>query len=163
MRFTLAAAISIGLLSAPPAWAQQPADPATMELAKSVVAKTQGDKAALLGAVTEPMIAHFSSMTLLDRNRSEIIVREAIIPVLEEDYDGMLAIVARAFVEAFSREDLQAIADFYDTPAGKRLSAAQPALAKAYVNGLAEWQTAAAPKIQRRVEEAVQRHGWRNK
>lgn len=58
------------------------------------------------------------------------------------------------------KDDLQAIAAFYATPAGKHLAAAQPQLAQIQLSGMQQWMQGVMPEMQGKLTNAIQDHGW---
>jgi hypothetical protein len=160
-----AALLAISLAVSSTAFAQSaaPADPATLSAARDVVARMQGDRAAVLQAMSAPMAGMLAQMGIKEPDRAQVIVSEVIVPTLSAHYDELLDVQARAFAGALSASDLQAVAAFFATPAGRNFSAAQPKLAQAQMNGMTQWMGKLAPELQTKIAEAAQKHGWTGK
>jgi uncharacterized protein len=158
MRRTVLASILLGL-SVLPAAAQAP-DAATLQAAKTVVAKMQGDRTAALAAMSGPMVGMIQQMGVRETDRAQVLVQEVIIPVMTAHYDELLDIQARSYAGALSRPDLDAVAAFYDTPAGRNFAAAQPKLAQAQLTGMTQWMGTIAPEMQTKLSQAMQARGW---
>ncbi len=91
----------------------------------------QGDRTALLNAIATPMVGMMQQIGIKQQDQAQTLVQEVVMPTLTAHYDELLDIQARSFAAALGKDDLQAIAAFYATPAGKRLVTAQPQLAQA--------------------------------
>lgn len=143
--------------SSPPAAAP---DPATLKAAREVVAQMQGDRTALLNAVAAPMVGMMQQIGIKQQDQAQVLVQEVVLPTLTAHYDELLDIQARSFAVALGKDDLQAIATFYASPAGKRLVAAQPQLAQAQMAGTQQWMQSVMPEIQGKLTKAIQAHGW---
>jgi hypothetical protein len=57
-------------------------------------------------------------------------------------------------------DDLKAAIAFYESPTGQRLLLAQPQLAKAKLNALAQWMQEVKPEMQKRIAETMKVPGW---
>ena len=151
---------------AAPARAQAPAvpqvtlDPARLAAAKAVVARAQGDRDTTLQAMTAPMTAMVQQMGLKQPDRAKVLVQEVIMPILSSHYDELLNLQATAFAAVLSKEDLVAIAAFYDTPAGRNMAKAQPQLAQAQLTGMQHWIGSLAGEMQTKLQATAEAHGW---
>ena len=157
-RTSLALGLALGL-SVCPALAQAP-DAATLQAAKTVVAKMQGDRTAALAAMSGPMVGMVQQMGVREADRAGVLVQEVILPVMTAHYDELLDIQARSYAGALSRADLTAVGAFYDTPAGRNFAAAQPRLAQAQLTGITQWMGTIAPEMQTKLTQAMQSRGW---
>ena len=156
-------ALALGVVLSVSAAAQQPAatpDPITLKAARDVVAKMQGDRSAVLGSVSGPMIGLIQQLGVREQERAQALVQEVVLPTLTERLDELLDIQARTFASVLGTADLQAIASFYDTPAGRNLVAAQPRLAQAQVTGITQWLTGLMPGLQAKLAQTIQARGW---
>jgi hypothetical protein len=135
-------------------------DPATLKAAREVVAQMQGDRTALLSAIAAPMIGMMQQIGIKQQDQAQVLVQEVVMPTLTAHYDELLDIQARSFASALGKDDLQAIATFYASPAGKRLVVAQPQLAQAQMAGTQQWMQSVMPEMQGKLTKAIQAHGW---
>jgi hypothetical protein len=135
-------------------------DPATLKAAREVVTQMQGDRTALLNAIAAPMIGMMQQIGIKQQEQAQVLVQEVVMPTLTAHYDELLDIQARSFAGALGEDDLQAIATFYASPAGKRLVVAQPQLAQAQMAGTQQWMQSVMPEMQGKLTKAIQAHGW---
>lgn len=135
-------------------------DPATLKAAREVVMQMQGDRTALLNAIATPMVGMMQQIGVKQQDQAQTLVQEVVMPTLTAHYDELLDIQARSFAAALGKDDLQAIAAFYATPAGKRLVTAQPQLAQAQLAGTQQWMQSVMPEMQGKLAKAIQAHGW---
>ena len=161
--------LAIGL-PAVPALAEAPAqpggvpqvavDPERLAAAREVIKAAQGDRMAVLEAMKPPMIGMVQQMGLKDRDKAQVMVSEVVMPTLAEHYDELVSIQALAFAAVLSKEDLQAVAAFYGTPAGRNLVKAQPQFAQALLTGMRQWMGSIGPELQTKIAKAAEAHGW---
>lgn len=165
----LLAGLCLGVMLPCPAMAQPAAtpgasatapDPATLKAARDVVAQMQGDRTALLNAMAAPMVGMMQQIGVKQQDQAQVLVQEVVLPTLTAHYDELLDIQARSFAGALGKDDLQAIAAFYASPAGKRLVVAQPQLAQAQMTGTQQWMQSVMPDMQGKLTKAIQAHGW---
>ncbi|MCJ2114816.1 DUF2059 domain-containing protein [Methylobacterium sp. E-025] len=135
-------------------------DPARLAAAKAVVARAQGDRDTTLQAMTAPMTAMVQQMGLKQPDRAKVMVQEVIMPILSEHYDELLNLQAISFAAVLSKADLEAIAAFYDTPAGRNMAKAQPQLAQAQLTGMQHWIGSLAGEMQAKLAATAEAHGW---
>lgn len=156
------AAFSVVLAISTPAFAQQPApsDPAALAAARDVVSRMQGDRAAVLQAMSAPLSALILQMGVKEADRAQILTNEVIVPTLAAHLDELLDIQARAYAATLPVADLQAAATFYGSPAGRNFAAAQPKLAQAQLTGMTQWMGRIAPEIQTKLTEVIANRGW---
>lgn len=165
MRTTSLALGLLGCLAlSAPAGAQAPAvpregqvsvDPERLAAARRVVAASQGDRTALLQAMSAPMIGMVRQMGVNDPEKAQIMVRDVIMPVLTAHYDELLSIQALSYAAVLSKEDLQAIAAFYGTPAGQNLVKGQPQLTQASLTGMRQWLGMLTGELQAKLADAA--------
>ncbi|GJE57773.1 DUF2059 domain-containing protein [Methylobacterium thuringiense] len=167
--FSALAALYVGVLLPCSAMAQPAAnpnptvaapDPATLKAAREVIASMQGDRATLLNAMAAPMVGMMQQIGVKQQDQAQTLVQEVVMPTLTAHYDELLDIQARSFAATLGKEDLQAIATFYASAAGKRLAAAQPQLAQAQMAGTQQWMQSVMPEMQGKLTKAIQAHGW---
>lgn len=142
-----------------PASATAP-DPALVKVARETVSQMQGDRAATLSAMAGPMVGMMQQLGIKEPDKAKVLVQEVVLPTLTAHYDELLDMQARGFATVLSKDDLQAIAAFYATPAGKHLVAAQPQLAQVQLTGMQQWMQSVMPEMQGKIVQAVQAHGW---
>jgi len=157
MRFLYAACISICL--SVPALAQT-ATPESMSLAKQLIAKIEPNPQQTISQLGAPMVGMMQQMGIKDPERAQVIVREALMPMLSEHIGGLTDRAAAAYAETLSVEDLRAIIAFYDTKAGQDLIKAQPMLAQRRVQGMTAWMGEMQPEMQTKIAAVMKQHGW---
>lgn len=135
-------------------------DAATLKAAREVVAQMQGDRDTMLKAIATPMVGMMQQIGVKQQDQAQVLVQEVVMPTLSAHYDELLDIQARSFAAALGKDDLQAIAAFYATPAGKRLVVAQPQLVQAQMAGTQQWMQSVMPEMQGKLTKAIQAHGW---
>jgi hypothetical protein len=135
-------------------------DAATLKVARDTVTQMQGDRSATLSAMAAPMAGMMQQIGIKEPDKAQVLVQEVVMPTLTAHYDELLDIQARGFATVLNKDDLQAIAAFYATAAGKHLAAAQPQLAQLQLAGMQQWMQAVMPEIQGKIVKAVQTHGW---
>lgn len=135
-------------------------DPATLKAARDVIAQMQGDRTALLSSMAAPMVGMMQQIGIKQTDQAQVLVQEVVMPTLSAHYDELLDVQARSYATTLGKDDLQAIATFYASPAGKRLVAAQPQLAQAQLAGTQQWMQSVMPEIQGKLTKAIQAHGW---
>lgn len=135
-------------------------DPALVKIARETVAQMQGDRTATLSAMSAPMVGMMQQIGIKEADKAQVLVQEVVMPTLTAHYDELLDIQARGFATVLGKDDLQAIAAFYATPAGKHLAAAQPQLAQIQLSGMQQWMQGVMPEMQGKLTKAIQDHGW---
>ncbi|WP_245297777.1 DUF2059 domain-containing protein [Methylobacterium radiotolerans] len=93
-------------------------------------------------------------------DKAQVLVQEVVMPTPTAHYDELLAIQARGFATVLNKDELQAIAAFHAPPAGKRLAAVQPALARIQRAGMQQWMQSVMPAMRGKSTTAIQAHGW---
>lgn len=136
------------------------ADPAALKAARDAVAAMQGDRTAVLNAMAGPMVGMMQQIGVKEPDKAQVLVQEVVLPTLTAHYDELLDIQARGFATVLGKDDLQAMATFYATPAGKRLAAAQPQLAQVQLQGMQQWMQAMTPDMRTKLVAATKAHGW---
>lgn len=135
-------------------------DPALVDIARETVAQMQGDRSATLSAMAAPMVGMMQQIGIKEPDKAQVLVQEVVMPTLTAHYDELLDMQARGFATVLGKDDLQAIAAFYATPAGKHLAAAQPQLAQVQLTGMQQWMQSVMPEVQGKLTKAIQAHGW---
>lgn len=157
------ASVSLGAARAQPAPTPAPTtapDPTLLKAARETVAQMQGDRTATLGSMAAPMVGMMQQIGIREPDKAQALVQEVVMPTLTAHYDELLDIQARGFATVLNKDELQAIAAFYATPAGKRLAAAQPQLAQIQLAGMQQWMQSVMPEMQGKLTKAIQAHGW---
>lgn len=134
--------------------------PEALQAARDVVTRAQGDRTAVLKAMSAPMIGLIQQAGVNEPDRAQVLVQEVVMPVLSTHLDQLVDMQARIYATALSVDDLKAVAAFYATPAGHDLTAAQPKIAQAQIAGMSQWMGAIAPEMQAKLVQAVKAHGW---
>ncbi len=150
------------ILPAVPAAAQTAPNPSpeTIALAQQLLMKMAGDPAATIRQLSGPMVGMMQQIGITDPDQARVIVQEALIPVLSDHFNDLIAIWAKAYASALSVDDMKAAIAFYDLPAGQDMLRAGPQLAQAKMVGLTQWMGTLQPEMQQRIEQALKAHGW---
>ena len=139
-------------------------DPQRLALARSVAEISQGDRDSVLAAMKGPMVAIVDQSMrqhgVTAPDKAKILTEEVLMPTLAAHYGELLDIQALAFATVMSTEDLQAVAAFYATPAGRHFIEARPQLTQAALVGLRQWIAALTPELQAKIVESARAHGW---
>lgn len=174
LTLTRSALVCLGVLMAGPALGQSAApkpatpnaltatnqiDPALLKAARTTVQSMQGDRAALLNSMTGSMVAMSQQMGLKD-TQAQVIVQEVVMPLLTSHFDDLLDIQALSLAAVLGADDLRAITAFYESPAGRRLVAAQPRLTQALLVGIRQWVATLMPEMQAKIAQAAKARGW---
>lgn len=161
MRLKLASVLVATLLSvAVPAGAQLAPSAETMKLATALMVKVSGDREATLKGLAAPMVGMMQQMGVTQMDRAEALVSEAVMPLLTDHIDELMAASAKSYATVLSEADLRAAIAFYDTPAGQHLIQKQAQLAQAKLSDVTRWMTALQPEMQKRVQQTLVSHGW---
>jgi hypothetical protein len=154
------ATLAVALTVATPAFAQSDPSPEALKLARDLVTRTEGDRAATLQNMSAPMVGMMQQMGVTQPDRAQALVNEALLPLLSDHYDDLLAIQSKSYASALSVDDMKAAIVFYDSPAGKDFIRAQPALAKSKLTGMTQWMGGLQPEMQSRIQATMKAHGW---
>lgn len=157
MRFFLLACLAAGLSG--PVLAQT-ATPEATGLAKQLVAKVEPNPQQTISQLGGSMVGMMQQMGIKDPEHAQVLVREALLPLLSEHIGELSDRTAAAYAETLSVEDLKATIAFYDTKAGHDLIKAQPVLAQRRVQGLTTWMAGLQPEMQARIAAVMKQHGW---
>ena len=87
------------------------------------------------------------------------VLPEVIGAVVEENIMSMKQIFVTIYDKYYSLDDIQQLTQFYQSPVGQKLLAAQPQLAQDSVQAGARWGQMLEPEIQRRVKERLVKEG----
>jgi hypothetical protein len=120
----------------------------------------QGDRSAVLIAMAAPMVGLMQQIGVREPDKAQVLVQEVVLPALTAHYDELLDIRARGFATVLGKDDVQAMAAFYATPAGKRLANAEPQLAQLNIQGMQQWVQAISPDMHAKLVAAITAHGW---
>jgi hypothetical protein len=157
MRFFYAACLAAGLCS--PALAQT-ASPEALGLAKQLTAKIEPNPQQTINQLGGSMVGMMQQMGIKDPEHAQVIVHEALVPMLSEHIGGLIDRSAEAYAETVSVEDLKAIIAFYETKAGQDLIKAQPLLAQRRIQGITAWMGEMQPEMQTKIAAVIKQHGW---
>ncbi len=158
-----ALALALALVLSPLAASAQTAaapSPEALKLARELVVKTSGDRAATLQGISGPMVGMMQQMGIKQPDRAQALVQEAVMPILTEHFDDLTTLRAKEYASLLSVDDMKAISAFYDTPAGRSLIKAQPQLAQATMTGMTQWMGALQPEMQTKIQQVLKAHGW---
>jgi len=167
---TLSLGSALALLAALPAHAQPDDTEQRLAAAREVVAlmnehtgpeKMMGAMKASMRAPLEQQLRSATHLTMAQRDRAADVMTAALSEGLGEVMARLMpevnAAMTRVYVERFTLAEIRAVQAFYDSPAGRKSMAvvAQdlPQLMQPLMQGL----QAEAPRMQARVEAAIQR------
>jgi hypothetical protein len=157
MRFLCAACLAVGLSG--PVFAQT-ASPEALGLAKQLIAKIEPNPQQTINQLGGSMVGLMQQMGIKNPEHAQIIVQEAIMPLLSEHIGGLVDRSAEAYAETMSVEDLKAIIAFYETKAGQDLIKAQPLLAQRRIQGITAWMGEMQPEMQTKIAAILKQRGW---
>lgn len=157
MRVLLLACLAAGLSG--PVLAQA-ATPEATTLAKQLVAKIEPNPQQTISQLGGSMVGMMQQMGIKNPEHAQVIVREALLPLLSEHIGDLSDRTAMAYAETLSVDDLKATIAFYDTKAGQDLIKAQPMLAQRRVQGMTAWMAGLQPEMQTRIAAIMKQHGW---
>ncbi len=161
MRFYGAAsALVLAVMTVTSAQAADPT-PDNIALARQMMANTEGDRASTIQGLAAPMVGMMQQMGVRDPAQAQALVNEALLPMLNEHYDELVAMQAKSYATQLSADDMKAAIEFYKTPAGKDLIAAQPKLAQAKVVDMTAWIQKLQPEMVGKVQATMAAHGWK--
>lgn len=147
--------------AAPPAPAAPAvASPEAAALAKQLVARMEPNPQQTIGQLAGAMVGMVRQMGITDPDHAQVIVHEALLPMLNEHIGGLMDRTADAYAQTLSVEDLKAIIAFYDTKAGHDLVAAQPMLAQLRLRGMTAWMGEMQPEMVQKIQAIAKQHGW---
>ena len=152
-------AVCLALSLASPAFAQT-ATPEATSLAKQLVAKIEPNPQQTISQLGGSMVGMMQQMGIKNPEHAQVIVREALLPLLSEHIGELSDRSAAAYAETLSVDDLKATIAFYDTKAGQDLIKAQPMLAQRRIQGMTAWMGALQPEMQTRITAVMKQHGW---
>ena len=148
----------------PAGWAQPKPQaspsPEALSLGRQVVEITNGNRDQTMSAMRAPLAGLVGQMGITDPVKAATLVNDAMLPVLNEHFDDLLTSQAANYAQVLSVADMQGVIAFYQTPAGRDLVAAQPALASARLTSLTQWLQSFRPELTAKVQEVAQAHGW---
>jgi len=110
---------------------------------------------ALTGFMAGPIMGEFRKQHPEAPDSFEAIATEEMRKAFLEGMDGMRDRVAVIYSAHFTLEDLRALADFYQTPLGRKMIHEMPALMQeSYVVGM-KWAQEMVPVVVRRLEQRL--------
>jgi hypothetical protein len=172
-KFYCALAMAALLACATPASAQSaaglavdpnamPADPQTLALARTLVAKTNTGDIVSLGWLGFPMARLMGQMGIVKPDQSKAVMHEVILPVLTQHKDALADIQARTYAAIMTPDDLKAAIAFYSTPAGQHLIAIHAPLLQLNLAAVTQLLETLKPEIQQKAQATLKSHGWTN-
>jgi len=124
-------------------------------------------RAAALGS----QIATIASNSMIDAmrkaqpevpERAVAIVKEVLSAEFERAFsgpDGIMAAIIDLYAKYFTHEDVKALLEFYNSPAGRKAIAVMPTLAQESAAAGNAWAMANMPKIASKVEQRLRAEG----
>ncbi|HSP23787.1 MAG TPA: DUF2059 domain-containing protein [Saliniramus sp.] len=111
----------------------------------------------VLPEVQEAMRRQFVTQPALAQDLNEVF--EVLAPEMELQRRAMVNRAARVMAERMSEEELTAIGEFFNSPAGRRYVETQPVILDDILRAMSEWQDDVAEYIQIRVRAEMQQRG----
>ncbi len=130
MKILPALIIAVALSWARPAAAQGDVDAATVEAAKELMQATSTDKM-MVQMLDEILPQMYSLMENLNPKQGALtttLMKELFAPEMKRRIPELIEIVALTYARYFSFEEMEELAAFYDTPAGRKIIAIMPKL-----------------------------------
>ncbi len=152
--------IVIALATGPQAGAQTAPNPEALAVARQIVAKAGLNRAAVVQAMSAPLIAFMGQSGSLAPDRAKIIVSEGLLPLLDSNFDKILELQAQTYASTMSADDLKGLLAFYETTAGQDFLRAQPQLTQGLLSDMNTLVAALKPILVAKVREIVKAHGW---
>jgi hypothetical protein len=137
-----------------------PPSPAALALARTLVAKGSSDDIAALSCLYGPMARVWHLANFLDPDRSMIMVREAMLPVLQKHKAEIDAFQAETYASILTMDDMKAAIAFYDTPAGRDYVRSWGPVLKLNKAGLDKLIATLKPEIDSEAKIVMKKHGW---
>jgi uncharacterized protein len=156
--FAAASFLALGLYASP-ASAQNSFSESHIEASRTVVTSSGMVRTfdLVLPEVQEAMRRQFVTQPALARDLNEVFV--VLEPEMELQRRAMINRAARAIAERLSEEELRAIGEFFNSPAGKRYVETQPIVLDDIIRAMSAWQDDVAEYIQIRVRAEMQQRG----
>jgi hypothetical protein len=155
----LGAAMAL-LLLAVPARADEPT-PAMIDLAGKILADTNIRQS--IDAVVPAMFAQLEHQIVVMHPEMRQVLRDTIIelmPGYSAGADSVLSEVTRSFASQMSEAELKATLAFFDSEAGKKYVAAQPAMIQQLTSSVTAWREGMSKDILPRLREAMKKKGY---
>jgi hypothetical protein len=137
-----------------------PPSPAALALARTLVTKSSNDDIATLSFLYPPLARFLRVMGLLDPDRSMIVIREAIFPVLKQHRAEIDELQAQTYAARLTMDDMKAAIAFYETPAGVDYVRMQSAVLKLDSAGVNQLLATLMPEIEAKAKVVMKAHGW---
>lgn len=139
--------------------ASAPPSPQALALARTLVAKSTDDVAAL--SFIYPPAGHMLMRAkLLDPDRAMILIHEAIIPVLRKHKAEIDAFQAETYASFLTMDDMKAAIAFYDTKAGADYARSWQPVLKLNKAGIDKLIETLRPEIEAEAKVVMKKHGW---
>ena len=151
-----------GLLGASPASAQAPpVDPAferdILRLIEITGAQKLGEQVTTL--VLQQVVQGLSQQNPNAPPRMIEIVGEVTQKLFTREFPTLLPRLVVIYSQALSHDDVRGLIAFYETPLGRRLLAAMPAITQAGAEAGQEWAQRLAPQLQQELIERFKQEG----
>ena len=140
--------------------AAQTDTPEALILARQVVAKSDANRTAVLQAMSAPLTKYLQTIGNIGPDRAQVLVSEALIPLLDSNFDRLLDIQATNYASVLSLEDLKGLLAFYDTTAGKDFLRLQPRLTQGTMSAVNQFLIDLKPAITLKIQDIIKAHGW---
>jgi hypothetical protein len=140
--------------------AAAPPSPAALALARTLVAKSSSDDIASLLFLYPPMARFLRIVGMLDVDRSMIVIREAMFPVLKQHRAEIDELQAQTYASKLTMDDMKAAIAFYETPAGVDYVRMRSPLLKLDSAGVNQLLATLMPQIETKAKEVMKAHGW---
>ncbi len=137
-----------------------PADPATLALARALVAKTSSGDIISQGWLSFPIAGMLKEMHIGKPEQSKAVMHEVILPTLSQHSAELAEIQAKTYTDILTPEDIKAAITFYSTPAGQHLVAIRPPLLQLNLVAVTQLLETLKPEIQQRAQSTMKAHGW---
>jgi len=165
MRKILVLAIAFGFGVFTPALSKQSESDQKLKLAEEIVAATQMDQLsaqltdALIASQKQALSATFKGSTFSESEQSEIfeklgeVIREELEPAMKD----FAARNAPLLADVYTKDELDGIAAFYRSPAGKAMIAKQGELMQKSMAAAQEWNEKNLPAAIQRMQPRIQK------
>lgn len=152
------AACLVGTLSSPVL--AQTATPEALGLAKQLTAMIEPNPQQTISQLGGSMVGMMQQMGIKNPEHAQVIVHEALMPVLSQHIGDLVDRSAKVYAETVSVEDLKAVIAFYETKAGQNLIKAQPLLAQRRLQAMTAWMGDMQPEMQTKIAAILKQRGW---
>lgn len=165
MRKSIILAIALGIAAFSPAHSKDADADQKLKLAEEIVAATQMDQMlgqltdAIIGGQKQALSATFRNSPLPESERAEIfeklgeVIKEELAPAMKD----FAAKTAPIIADVYTKEELEGIAAFYRSTAGKAMIAKQGELMQKSMAVAEEWNEKNLPAVIQRMQPRIQK------